>query len=336
VVSTFQYTDCDWVKHHFSLQSRGDSAAYADSWLYVTQATRCRDGTLGRYLRYPDFFTGIATHREHCVLVHPTGLPPAEFIPDLRALIYGKGMDELVYVKKARASFLHRLMEAGVRITTAESHPWSETAAHDDDTFPERVIDVDQALSLPRRTGRNSARIRSKLRHGMRHTRWMTIRSINTQDRIALVGMLKTHFHGHTEKINAYRNMIESLITLNDSRLGSLVASIDGSVVAFFAYELLDSQSAGLYASVALRQYTGLSEYMMFRALHELATRNIKFINVGGSESSGLDSYKMKFLPVRSVANHVSLVTLSDVVDVRPPPISQSDPTLGDTPQLSK
>jgi len=73
------------------------------------------------------------------------------------------------------------------------------------------------------------------------------------------------------------------------------VPVIDGEAVGLFAYELVDTTSAAVYASVAHHRYTGLNEAMMVEMSMRMRGHGFLTANLGGSEKLSLYRYKLKF-----------------------------------------
>lgn len=305
---TFNVDDYEWLKRLFPCRS--GQAVYSDSWFYIAQACRREDGTFGSYFRSDTFFVGLGSHRNHWVLVRPTGTFTPQFLSDLKDVVRTSSMSRRVFVKKAPPEFLQQLGESGVVVVSADEYPWDSTAPHDDDTFAEPILQVDAALAIAGESGAHASRLRSKLRQFDQYRSRLSLRSISESDSTAVVRMLVDHFDQDPQNVNAYLTMLETLRTINDSQLCHFVAHIDDVPVGFFAYEILDDVSAGLYASVARREFVGLSESMMLMLLQELSKRHIHLVNLGGSETRGLDMYKRKFNPAFERKNEIAVVTL--------------------------
>jgi hypothetical protein len=305
VRATFRSIDHTWVRE--LLQTNNGVARYADSWLYLAQATRRDDGSLGDYLRYPGFFAGLTTHRGHLVLVRPTGLPPDTLLVDLHALIDDAGTDRRVYFKKAPATFRLWLRHIDWAPVDVGEMPWDDLAPHDDDTFPEVVVSTERAVEMLRESGAASRKLRSKWRQAVNLGSDLNIRPADASDRWAIVAMLTDYFDGRQRDVSAYLNMLDSIVVSEGRYFGALVADVSGSLTAFFVYEIFHDKSAGIYASIAQRKYPGLSECMMLHVFDELLCRGVELVNLGGSETSGLHAFKQKFSPMTFVHNPIKV-----------------------------
>jgi hypothetical protein len=73
-----------------------------------------------------------------------------------------------------------------------------------------------------------------------------------------------------------------------------LIYVADAAVGFSFAGRI-SPRAAALYSSVSLTSYRGVSEYLLMDLLDELASADIEFLNMGGSETRGLFEFKSKF-----------------------------------------
>jgi len=106
--------------------------------------------------------------------------------------------------------------------------------------------------------------------------------------------------------------MIE-ILSSEDSPYWShhLVRDEHRRVVGFFAYEWVDVQSVGVYASLAARSITGLSERLMLELIDDLSRIGARWANLGGSETEALDQYKRKYAGRHSRRNSLLAINLS-------------------------
>lgn len=83
--------------------------------------------------------------------------------------------------------------------------------------------------------------------------------------------------------------------------------SIHGHIIYFddtpSAYCLWEEQGtiANGYAMSADKNIPGLAEYNIVKMCHELHSKKVTKVNIGGSESEGLNRYKKKFSPIHSL-----------------------------------
>jgi len=79
----------------------------------------------------------------------------------------------------------------------------------------------------------------------------------------------------------------------------SQILYLNKKPVAFLAAEPISKDRAGLYANITLHQEIPyLSEYLIIYACKFLKKAGYKYLNLGGSEISGLFQFKDKFAPI--------------------------------------
>lgn len=295
--SPLRWCDHEWVRDRFPRES--GAALYSDSWLYLTQACRGALGSFGGYYRDPDFFVGLGVHGDSWVLVRPIGRPPEGFLDKLARFVAESGKSRWVYVKKPG------LLSGG------KPPPWDANAPGDDDTYPEYIIDTRLAWKLADAPGRRGQRLRWQLRQceSLRLVR-DSLASPGATD--GLRQFLRNHFGNEPGPVSSYENMIE-ILSSQDSAYWShyLVRDEYRRVVGFFAYEWVDAQSVGVYASLAARSITGLSERLMLELFDDLSRIGARWANLGGSETESLDQYKRKYAGWRSRRNSLLAIDLS-------------------------
>ncbi|MDD3183370.1 MAG: hypothetical protein PHD48_11295 [Alphaproteobacteria bacterium] len=82
-------------------------------------------------------------------------------------------------------------------------------------------------------------------------------------------------------------------------RLDGLVFLLNHRVQAFTAWDTPANgmSIANRFANLCNENILGLSDFVMQTVARELHNRNIQLLNLGGSETKGLDDYKAKFVP---------------------------------------
>ena len=97
----------------------------------------------------------------------------------------------------------------------------------------------------------------------------------------------------------------ETLRLLKQQKLGldGLVFSVDGQIQAVTMWDVSNPEHriANLYMNLCNVTYRGLSEFSIKATAVKLCEAGIPLMNLGGSETAGLDHYKNKFAPVLSV-----------------------------------
>jgi Phosphatidylglycerol lysyltransferase, C-terminal len=112
--------------------------------------------------------------------------------------------------------------------------------------------------------------------------------------------------------VNPYK---ETLRLLKHKTLGldGLVFVADGEIQATTIWDVsnIQNRTANLYMNLCNVTYRGLSEFIIKATAEKLSADGVRFLNLGGSETAGLDRYKKKFVP----ALNVELCSLKPVID---------------------
>lgn len=293
-----QYDDEKIFRAFF--QKFREIACYSSAWLYVTQAARGLK-SLGYFYQNEKFIIALGYHHEHFVLIHPIGKIPKKFFQLVKELY--KLLNKPIYVKKVFEDEAVQIEEIlgkkHFEIVTTEEYPWHEVEKHDDDTFPEIIINIPEILKIVNEkelAGKYARNIRNKLNRFKRLSLKLEYLPLSETNSNEIIEMLKSHFGEDESNYDAYLNML-NILSRNQNRniYIDFVALHNNKPIGFFAAEVLDKYSAGLYASIALREFTGLSETLHFKIFKELNERGIKYLNLGGSEVKSLHDFKMKF-----------------------------------------
>lgn len=256
-------------------------------------------GVCSRY-EQANFSAFIGYHRNHWVIVNPQGHAGIQFFSFLDELLLYNGSDKHIFFKKVdrhmRDELKPGLDQHGYVYMGSAAYPWDSLERDDDDSYPERIVDTRKAVDGLCSPGKASSKLRQKLRVGLALLRNMEILRFSPENRQQVAEMLHSHFENETHYCEAYEPMLAVLCgnTCKDRIIGTIAVS-GGQVKAFFAYEILDRLSAGLYASVADRKMAGLSEAMHYYIFKNLRDIGVNLVNLGGSERKSLDRFKSKF-----------------------------------------
>ncbi|NEO28557.1 MAG: hypothetical protein F6K03_17185, partial [Kamptonema sp. SIO4C4] len=106
--------------------------------------------------------------------------------------------------------------------------------------------------------------------------------------------------HLHISRPSDYDNIIHyPPIGANGKGYFAQLVRVDGEAAGFFAMEPVSPDIAELYASITLhRKFPYLSEYLIVECCKILKQAGYRYLNLGGSETSGLFTFKEKFSPM--------------------------------------
>lgn len=212
-----------------------------------------------------------------------------------------------VFVKKLTLEERDELLSIG--FSPIEDYPWHAQAMEEDDTFPEQILDVDVVL------GKLEAHDYSSLKRNYRtyctkfgeQTTWELLGKDHSDDNSAEAEAIVHQFFDyldikqlHISRATDYDNIIHyPPLGANGKAYFSRLIRVNGEAAAFFAMEPVSEDTAGLYASITLHQkFPYLSEYLIVECCRLLKQSGYRYLNLGGSETSGLFGFKEKFSPV--------------------------------------
>jgi len=302
---------------------------YANSWFYLTQAANgySHGHLLGfKYKKEEDdaLFTIGLFERPHKGTVHFHIVNPLgneqdveDGLIELSEKIY-KVSKTAVFIKKINGDTVDKLILANKnfrKISWKEplGYAWHKDAPLEDDTWPEVVIDIKKALLLRKTTGKRPGRQYKDFRKKNFRLRWDRFGKNRERDAKLIEDaehIVRDFFNqkGIIENSSIsvptdYYNMIE---TAPQSECIKTTAYINDMPVAFLCLEKIDSRSYGLYANLALTKtnenWQNLSYAVIFKALttilamSKLKKMNVQYLNLGGSETISLHTFKVQFL----------------------------------------
>jgi hypothetical protein len=329
-ISPITERDILLYRHFFSRDGR--AACYGNSWTYITQA--CRGLGLGYKYYDDDVLLSLGWYRGHFVIVRPLGNIDNRFAKLLKSL--KSAAHRPVFIKKLfpdQVATLQRLEDFCLASTYTRDNEqpvpggyvWDGSAFADDDTYPELIYDLDLSLQLELTQsqwlaeyqpacpdsssafyGKSLSRYLYECRRRVRQFSNLGLRCRLEEYHASMENSVRqfcADYFGvpRGENVAAYENMFElARETDRDHPFFRFVAFVDDSTTpsGFFVIERLDRLSAGSYASIISRRYSGLSEYLTIQVMRQLKEAGVRYLNVGGSESSGLHTFKKKYGPI--------------------------------------
>ena len=283
---------------------------YGNSWTYVTQGVygigpenlgyKYYDGkNLSMVCVYPK----IEQPDLHVFYwIRPMGSTVLDVISDFSHDLLAQQKIP-TYVKKIFKEQFDYLRSKG--FTDTKQFPWYSACSSEDDTLPEKIINVNETLTKVLKVKKED-----KIKRSFQYYRNFLTNNAITIDSIfknkkEAKNILKLFFSKSKNSNNLkkniskpedfynlienpakYSNIIENLFFAKDIGLG------------FFIIQIQNKKYASLYATITLRNIINhLSDFIIFYALKNLQEKNIEYLNLGGSETKSLDNFKNKFLP---------------------------------------
>lgn len=294
---------------------------YSKSWAYLTQAVNGvrLDYPFGLKYHYQDILIPIGYFPRpatdgltwHFHLVRPMGnwVLGSDFLQLCQKLRHLSRT--AVYIKKLtveEASSLQRRTD----FKSIGEYAWHPRAIEEDDTFEEVIVDTNQTLCLLDTTGANQVKDhyqRFLKRYG-KSVEWKVYGTDWQIEAWAVVQQFFKQMKARPVQLSIpsdYTNMISSLpLGTNGVDYFAYLLYINGQHAGFcLAERLCESSNAGVYANIALRDnFPYSSEYLIVELLRKLQNAGITTVNFGGSETSGLHHFKLKFRPVKQQKMH--------------------------------
>jgi len=315
-VSRIQPQDQEIFREFARLTNR--PGCYAAGWSYLTQAAN-HTGDYDLGLKYCDgqrlvaigFYPRPATKPTtwHFHFIRPLGAWWEE--DDQKKLVQlcahaSSVSGQPMYIKKLFADECARLRRWGQFVHPVQL-PWHPIAIAEDDTFPERIVDVRRTLNLVE--GPTDNEMRNKFgRFVRRYAGNYCVKDYDISLRHDAELVVNRFFQNRSERqvqvstADDYQNMITYLPHGRNGHdwFSSLLYVADEPVGFYLAERLPGDASVGVYANMALyQQFPYCSEFVLIHLFQRLRQAGISVANLGGSETEGLDHFKLKFRPAQ-------------------------------------
>lgn len=189
-------------------------------------------------------------------------------------------------------------------------------------TYPVHILSTSRLLDL---SGKDFMYIRNRL-HQMDKVKV----SVSAFDAVhhsrALEGLLHRWAKRNAATSLEYENLYEPYDRLfswalnKQAGLSGVLVFVDDQLEAVGLWDISNTmhKTANLYVNLCNVTIKGLSEYLIVQCCEQLKSDNIEFINLGGSESKGLDHFKCKFRPEMSLDLSSILISMSSKTAQQP------------------
>jgi hypothetical protein len=173
--------------------------------------------------------------------------------------------------------------------------------------YPVRVLSTEKVMQMQ---GADFRYIRNHVRQIIRRN--IQIEPITKTDGGHLRNFICKWAKGHTDKpaevgeVSAPYQKIMEMLASPCFRLDGFVLKIDGAIQAFTLWDLSNGKAAtaNRFANLCNLDYRGLPEFVTRYTAERLFISGIQYLNIGGSETVGLDQFKNKFMPDYSLHLH--------------------------------
>ncbi len=286
----------------FAKYFKSEPHTYGNSWTYVTQGMY-GIGPHGLGYKYYDgknlstvcVYPKIEQPDLHCFYwVRPMGSKILDIIDTYsKELLSTQSMP--TYVKKIFKDQFQSLVKKGFKDTS--KFPWHTSCPSEDDTYPEVIIDVKGTLK-----NKNKSRM---IKNIFKRCRSLSLKvkivKIENEEQRTSAWEVVNYFFEQDIKTLGHN------ISTPDDYLNPLYSSINKDHDIFLIMEhsftrgvfdlnKIDNQYYSSYAALMLRETLhNLNEYSVIYSCNLILKKNGSYLNLGGSESRGLDLFKNKF-----------------------------------------
>lgn len=168
--------------------------------------------------------------------------------------------------------------------------------------YPIHILDVEAVVFLK---GKGYAQIRQRI--NQLKTEQCTVKDIqNEEDHKLVLNMVNNWIEEFPydeyseEDLIQPTKMLLSIMNNKKLKVCGQIIYYKGKPAAYCIWEE-NNNIANAFAMAAERKIPGLAEYNIVMMCKKLLNKGIKRVNIGGSETDGLNRYKKKFFPVKSI-----------------------------------
>jgi len=208
------------------------------------------------------------------------------------------------YIKKLHIEQYTYLKKFG--FIDVKDYPWYSTIPAEDDTFPEKILDVKKTIIIANKLGKTRQLNRTLMNFKYYKRNKQLSEASIFDENMKTWNVLSKFFEYIKSKGLAnvstpydYHNLIYGIVK-KDTIIEKLIL-LDNEPIGFYLAEIQNSKYASLYATITNRKvYNNLTDYIMFDLFARLQDKGVKYLNLGGSEHKSLNDFKDKFRPVES------------------------------------
>lgn len=270
-----------------------NSLRFEDSWLYILQA--CRNGG-GLYKIEGSLFLVTKKEDDSAIVI------PSFFTKDKSSLreIISKisSQTELpVILKNVNIEEINELKTHGFDCYGREE-VWSHGCKYDDQTFPQRIVDIEDLLGLK---GKSYEEVRSGLRKCRLDVPPQSLRFYDLQrDKLDFLNLLEMHekrLPGTRSAFSIYQDVSK------DKNIIPIVFQLDQRIIGASFFDTISRGNLAYVLHLYDPSFPGLSYSLLFESSYFLYHLSYSHINLQGSETEGLDRWKRGFAPKIKIQN---------------------------------
>lgn len=205
-----------------------------------------------------------------------------------------------IYAKKLYPQQYDYLLKKGFQ--NVVHYPWHTNIPSEDDSYPEQILNISRTIELAKKFGKKR-RLNKAYRNYLNLSTKTSFLPLFENQKLAWYitnQFFSSHLRKSTCNVSApedYYNLIYFKPAHTD--VFSEIIKIEEQPIGYYYIVRQNANHAALYATITLREYSNtIVDFVMFHIFDILIENGVKFLNLGGSESSSLHEFKQKFKPV--------------------------------------
>jgi len=303
--------DCDL----FYKFSANQEYSYGNSWSYIVQGLYGIGDGLGYKFYDGEMICGFCFYPKienpsqlAAFWVHPMGKNLPDTLKRFADLIL-KEYGIPSYIKKIPNDTYSNLLNIGFK--SIDNFPWFSTSPSEDDTFPEMVLDIEKTLKITKSFA-NRRQLKRAFKNFIKFSTLLVEKNLSDHKEEAeiVTGKFFDYIQNTLNKDNIshstdYYNLIHYKGA--QDRVDAKIYFLDDKPVAYYFIEFCkNNEDSNLYANVHAMisdrgNYNTIADFLIFKIFENMQKKDIRYINLGGSETETLNDYKVKFRPAREI-----------------------------------
>ncbi|MDD9953251.1 MAG: phosphatidylglycerol lysyltransferase domain-containing protein [Candidatus Woesearchaeota archaeon] len=307
-----EVTPDDEKLYNSFIDKEKEEYCYGNNWAYFMQAAR------RLWYKFYDGETLITVtikeeNSSQFVLVRPLGKHLKKKLSDLAEKL-AKLSKKNVIIKKVTAEQVKKLKKVGFQEGIKD--PWHTHFVHDDDTFPQQIINLKNIDLKGRRWKDFRHDLAPLLQKHTYDVQDLTPENVDDARAVLNLWAKQKHSEGNESKqhfVRSHEFFIEHFKEkIDNKRYFGIILYMNTIPVGFSLSGKISSTCVGQYANISDRTIKGAAELLLYSALKKMKFAKYKYVNLGGSEERSLYTYKRKFNPDMEWRMHFMVYPISD------------------------
>ncbi|MDP2926312.1 MAG: hypothetical protein Q8N99_08090 [Nanoarchaeota archaeon] len=288
--------DEELFREHTKKYRSSDNLDFKDSWAYILQASR----NLPYKIQIGDELVILGAKSEGSTIVIPNYF--VSNVNNLKRITKGIAKSGLqAILKNVDPENTANLRELGFE-DYKEGEKWDKTCRYDDQSFPQRVIEIESLMHLK---GKDYSELKRELNRFRESYEDIIIRRYDSTKDFKKV---KELIRIREQEISGFADAHKPFFSVNLS--GSFlqwIFEIEGKIKGFTLCDEISPKCIAYNALVHDSNIPHLSSFIAFEIARQSQAQGYIYFNFQGSETERLDQWKRKFNPQVSI-NKIHLI----------------------------